>query len=167
MTVYIEDIHFRVKPKDGGGYGDPDIKSDDLMVAIDPPKLDRDPSYAFPEVGQEDDVFTIYYENYRETKTSMQNLGKDEVYVFAQATLSDSTTIEIEPSFFTVGSNPQLKMEYVDALDSFRKFIYPREFFTIPAGKSITQMRFIVMKQQYSSSADRADNDVIMELGCP
>ena len=165
-TVYNEDIHFLVKPKDGGGYGDPDIKSDDLMVAIDPPKLERDPSYSFPEVGQEDDVFTIYYENFRETKASMQNLGEDEVYVFAQATLSDSTTVEIEPSFFTVGSNPQLKMDYIGS-ETFRKFIYPLDFFLVPTGLSITKMRFIVMRQQYASSADRADNDVLMELDCP
>lgn len=33
-TVYIEDIHFLVKPKDGGGYGDPDRKSPDLVVDI-------------------------------------------------------------------------------------------------------------------------------------
>lgn len=165
-TVYNEDIHFLVKPKDGGGYGDPDIKSNDLIVAIDPPKLDRDPSYSFPEVGQQDDVFTIYYENFRETKPSMQNLGPDEVYVFAQATLSDSTKVEIEPSFFTVGTNPQLKMDYIGS-DTYRKFIYPLDFFSIPAGLSITEMRFIVMRQQYASSADRADNDVIMELGCP
>ena len=130
-TVYNEDIHFLVKTKDGGGYDDPDTKSNDLMVAVDPPKLERDPSYTFPEVGQEDDVFTIYYENYRETKPSMQNLGPDEVYVFAQATLSDSTTVEIEPSFFTVGTNPQLKMDYVSS-GSFRKFIYPKEFFRYP-----------------------------------
>ncbi len=166
-TVYNEDIHFLVKPKDGGGYGDPDIKSDDLMVAIDPPKLERDPSYPFPEVGQEDDVFTIYYENYRETKTSMMNLEKDEVYVFAEATLSDSTTVNIEPSFFTVGSNPQLKMDYLESEDTFRKFIYPTEFFTVPQGLSITRMRFIVMRKEYMSGADRTDNDVIMEIGCP
>lgn len=165
-TVYNEDIHFLVKPKDGGGYGDPDIKSNDMMIAIDPPKLERDPSYAFPEVGQQDDVFTIYYENFRESKPSMQNLSPDEAYVFAQATLSDSSIVEIEPSFFTVGTNPKLKMDYVGS-ETFRKFIYPQEFFPVPAGLTITRMRFIVMRQQFASSADRADNDVIMELGCP
>lgn len=166
-TVYNEDIHFLVKPKDGGGFGDPDLKSEDLMVAIDPPKLDRDPSFPFPAVGQKDDVFTIYYDNDREPKPSMQNLAKDEVYVFAQATLSDSSKVEIEPSFFTVGTNPKLQMEYVERENTFRKYIYPIEFFTVPPGLSITNMRFIVQKKAYSSSADRTGNDVIMELGCP
>jgi hypothetical protein len=32
--VYMEDIHFLVKPKDGGGFGDPDRKSPDLMIDI-------------------------------------------------------------------------------------------------------------------------------------
>ena len=34
-TVYELDIHFLVKPKNGGGYGDPDRKSDDLLLEID------------------------------------------------------------------------------------------------------------------------------------
>lgn len=33
-AVYIEDIHFLVKPKDGGGFGAPDRKSPDLMIDI-------------------------------------------------------------------------------------------------------------------------------------
>ena len=165
-TVYNEDIHFLVKPKDGGGYGDPDIKSEDQVVVIDPPKLERDPSYSFPEAGQDDDVFTIYYENYRETKVSMQNLDEDDVYVFAEATLSDSTKIYIEPSFFTVGTNPQLKMDYVPADDTFRKYIYPKEFFPVPSGLSITEMVFVVQRKNYGSSADRTDNSVIMTLDC-
>ena len=166
-TVYNEDIHFLIKPKDGGGYGDPDIKSEDLMVAIDPPSLERPPSFPFPEVGQEDDVFTIYYENDRETKVSMKNLGPDEVYVFAQAVLSDSSTVEIEPSFFTVGTNPKLKMDYISSENTYRKFIYPNEFFPVPGGLSITSMRFVVMRQVYQSSADRTDDNVDIVIGCP
>ena len=36
ITVFTEDIHFLVKPKDGGGYGDPDRKSTDLVFEINP-----------------------------------------------------------------------------------------------------------------------------------
>ena len=28
-----------MKPKDGGGHGDPDVKSEDLVVPVDPPAL--------------------------------------------------------------------------------------------------------------------------------
>jgi hypothetical protein len=33
-TVYMDDIHFLVKPKDGGGFGAPDRKSPDLSIDI-------------------------------------------------------------------------------------------------------------------------------------
>jgi hypothetical protein len=35
-VVFTEDIHFLVKPKDGGGYGDSDRKSTDLVLEINP-----------------------------------------------------------------------------------------------------------------------------------
>lgn len=165
-TVYENDIHFLVKPKDGGGYGDPDKKSEDLVVLVDPPKLERDPSYIFPEVGQEQDIFTIYYENNRETKSSMKNLNPGEVYIFAQAELSDSTTISTVPSFFNVSSEPRLEMDYIGD-DTFRKFIYPREFFGVPIDEEIVSMTFVVLKKNYASSADRADNEIHVEMGCP
>ncbi len=165
-TVYENDIHFLVKPKDGGGFGDPDFKSDDLTVAIDPPKLERDPAYAFPEAGQIDDVYTIYYENARESKPSMKDLSPGEVYLFAQATLSDSSLVFIEPSFFSVGSNPQLEMDYIGD-DTFRKFIYPRDFFTVPQGQSVSSMKFVVIRKVYASSADRTDGEIEITIGCP
>lgn len=164
-TVYEKDISFLVKPKDGGGYGDPDRKSDDLTIPIDPPKLERDPAYIFPEAGSDDDIFTIYYNNADEQKEDMQDLEPQDCYVYATATLSDSTEVKIAPNFFTVGTYPELQMEYIgDGM--FRKFIYPTDFFEVPEGKTITKMLFVVMKSQYLSGKDRIDYDVTAVLGC-
>ena len=44
-TCYSRGFSFLVKPKDGGGYGDPDRKSDDINIAIDPPATERDPAF--------------------------------------------------------------------------------------------------------------------------
>lgn len=164
-TVYQKDIKFLVKPKDGGGYGDPDAKSDDLTINIDPPKLERDPGYIFPENGQMDDIFTLYYENDRESKASMQNLDPQDCYIYAEATLSDSTIIKVVPNFFAVASHPELMMDYTGS-HTFRKFIYPAEFFTVPQGKAITQMKFVIMRQQFTSGKDRIDYDIVAKLGC-
>lgn len=164
-TVYDKDIGFLVKPKDGGGYGDPDRKSDDLTVPIDPPKLERDPAYIFPEAGQDDDIFTLFYDNSKEEKVDMQNLGAQDCYVYASATLSDSTVVLIAPNFFTVGAYPELQMEYIGD-GTFRKFIYPTDFFTVPEGKTITKMLFVVMKSEYYSAKDRVDYNVTAVLGC-
>ncbi len=164
-TVYDKDIMFLVKPKDGGGYGDPDAKSDDLKVAIDPPKLERDPAYAFPEAGQPDDVFTIYYDNSQEKKVSMQNLSENECYLYAEATLSDSTIIKVAPNFFTVGTYPELKLDYIGN-NTFRKFVYANELFTIPQGKTITAMKFVIIREVYLSGKDRLDYDIPIDLSC-
>lgn len=165
-TVYDKDIMFLVKPKDGGGYGDPDRKSGDLTVAVDPPKLERDAGYAFPSAGLADDIFTIIYENDREEKTEMQNLDPNDCYVYAQATLSDSTVVKIAPNFFSVSGYPELKMEYIGD-KTFRKFIYPNDFFAVPQGISVTEMVFVIMRGTYLSSKDRVDNDIPIKLGCP
>lgn len=165
-TVYDKDIMFLVKPKDGGGYGDPDRKSGDFTIAVDPPKLDRDPGYAFPAAGMADDIFTIYYENDRERKAEMQNLDPNDCYVYAQATLSDSTVVKIAPNFFSVSGYPELKMDYIGD-EAFRKFIYPNDFFTVPQGLNITEMIFVIMRGTYLSSKDRVDYDIPIKLGCP
>lgn len=164
-TVYEKDISFLIKPKDGGGYGDPDRKSDDLTVAVDPPKLERDPGYIFPEIGQENDVFTLYYENARETKPEMQSLDPNDCFVYATATLSDSTEIKIAPNYFSVSSYPELQMEYVGD-NTFRKYIYPTDFFEVPEGLHIVRMLFVIMRSQYLSGKDRVDYNVTATLGC-
>ena len=90
-TVYAEDIHFLVKAKDGGGYGDPDVKSDDQSIAIDPPATERNPFYHFPTKVMADDVLTLRYENWREEKSSMQNLASDDCYMYAKVIFTDGT----------------------------------------------------------------------------
>jgi hypothetical protein len=164
-TVYANDIKFLVKPKDGGGFGDPDFKSEDLIVPIDPPKLERDPGYAFPAFASDNDIMAIVYENGRETKVSMQNLGADECYFFPVATLSDSTTVNIEPFLFSAGNNPMLKMDYQGG-QTFRKLIHPRSFFNIPDGLSITKMDIAIIRKVYGSSADRSDSQIDYPMSC-
>ncbi len=164
-TVYANDIHFLVKPKDGGGYGDPDRKSEDLKVAIDPPSFEREPSYVFPSFATDKDVIAIVYENGREPKESMQGLGSDECYFFTVLSLSDSTTMSIATSFFTAGSEPLLKMDYVGN-QTFKKIIQPHSYFNIPAGLRIVKMDISIIKKTYASSADRAGSQIELEMSC-
>tara|TARA_R110002072_G_scaffold200889_18_gene358595 strand:+ start:4074 stop:4943 length:870 start_codon:yes stop_codon:yes gene_type:complete len=164
-TVYANDIHFLVKPKDGGGFGDPDRKSEDLSIPIDPPSLERDPSYIFPSFARDKDVIAIIYENDREGKESMQNLGSDECYFFTVLSLSDSTTMSIASSFFTAGSNPLLKMDYVGG-QTFKKIIQPHSYFNIPDGISIVKMDITMIRKTYSSSADRASSQIEFIMNC-
>jgi hypothetical protein len=163
-TVFENDIKFLVKPKDGGGYGDPDIKSEDLTLEINPPNLARTVVYGFPAAPLQDDVFRIIYDNYREEKPSMQNLEAGNVYVYLEATLTDSSSI-IPSTFFQVGNNPNLEMK-VAGNGIFELVIIPELFFNLQSGQKINSIKSIVMKKQFLSGADRVDDDFIVDLSC-
>jgi len=165
-TVFQNDIHFLVKPKDGGGYGDPDRKSDDLKLEINPPNVERGTVFGFPQKIQEDDLLTITYDNTRETKTSMQNLNPDEVYIYLEATLKDSSVLKLS-NFFQVGSNPELKMTESSAEEGvYTKTFIPRYLFNLNEDEHLISLKAVVMKKVFQTGADRVDNDFILNLGC-
>lgn len=163
-TVYAEDIHFLVKAKDGGGYGDPDVKSDDLKITIDPPATDRNPFYHFPAKVMTDDVLTLRYENWREDKASMQNLDPTECYLYSKVYYLDGSFSEIENAF-NVGSNPALQMDFLGD-GNFEKIIAPAQFFNVPANKTIDFCEFIIMKKTFASGADRVTQAVEAQIEC-
>jgi hypothetical protein len=161
-TVYKEDIHFLVKPKDGGGYGDPDIKSDDLKLVIDPPVTEKKPQYGFPTTLKQDDIFTVYYDNDREEKESMQNMHPDSCYAYSECTLASGTVVKVA-NFFQVGNTPELQMEYYDD-QRFRLTMIPFDFFGLVEGDKIVSMKFVIMKKVYLTSKDRVDEDLIIDV---
>jgi hypothetical protein len=163
-TVFENDIKFLVKPKDGGGYGDPDIKSEDLTFEVNPPNVARPVVYGFPSSPLQDDIFRIVYDNYREEKASMQNLEAGNVYVYLEANLTDSTSI-IPSTFFQVGNNPDLEMK-VAGNGIFELVMIPEIYFNLAPGQKIDKIKAIVMKKQFLSGADRVDNDYIVDLSC-
>ncbi|MEX1189008.1 MAG: hypothetical protein WED33_07100 [Bacteroidia bacterium] len=163
-TVYGEDIFFLIKPKDGGGYGDPDIKSEDLTLEINPPNVARTVVYGFPSSPLQDDIFRIVYDNYREDKVSMQNLEADQCYVFLEVTLTDGSTIT--PSgFFQVGNNPDLQMKLIEP-GIFEIIMIPEVYFNLQPGQKIDKVKAIVMKKNFLSGADRVDDDYIVDMAC-
>ena len=163
-TVYNEDIHFLVKPEDGGGYGDPDRKTEDLSLAVDPVIIIKNPLFSFPSLPNDDDVFTLVYENFREDKPSMQNLNSDEVYFSAECTTVDSITY-VYANFFTIGNYPELQMiSKGDGL--FTKRFIPRDFFGIPNDKQIASMKFAILRWPYLTGTDRIDEDHEVDISC-
>lgn len=163
-TVYSEDIHFLVKPKDGGGYGDPDRKSGDLVFVVDPPDVVRLAVYGFPSSPLQDDIFRIIYDNYKEEKVSMQNLGPQECYVFLEATLTDSSTIR-PSSIFLAGNNPDLQMKQIGT-GTFELIMVPELFFNLQPGQKIDNLKAVVIRQVFISGADRVDDDFIIDMSC-
>ncbi len=165
QTVFMEDIKFLVKPKDGGGYGDPDLKSEDLTLPIDPPNTTRNPAFLFPGAFQDDDLVMLYYDNNLEEEPGMQGLDPSDVWFFAEATLSDSSTVRISPSPFTVGNYPQLQMtSYGEGI--YKTYMVPRDFFNVPSDKTITKMTMYVMRRMFTGAGSRITYDIIAELSC-
>ena len=164
--VYDNDISFLIKPKDGGGYGDPDRKSDDLTIAVDPPKLVRDPAYIFPTFFKDTDLVLFRYENNREEKESMMALSTDECYMFIEAELSDGTSKRIAQNSFKVSQYPQLQMEYTSD-GVFQKYLIPRDFFEITDPNiSIVKIIYTIQKKLYASGNDGIGYNVEVDISC-
>lgn len=165
QTVFANDIKFLVKPKDGGGYGDPDIKSEDLTLLVDPPVTTRNPAFLFPGTFNDDDLVMLYYDNNEESNAGMQNLASDDCWFYAEATLSDSTTVSIAPNIFTVPNYPQLQMNYKgDGI--FKNFFVPRDFFAVPSDKTITKIEIYIQRKIFTGGSSRITYDIVAELGC-
>ncbi|MCF8284085.1 MAG: hypothetical protein K9I48_03835 [Sphingobacteriales bacterium] len=167
--VYEKGINFLVKPKNGGGYGDPDIKSEDLTIAVNPPKTDKGTLYPFPSVMLQDRLVAIVYDNTKELKTTMQNLADGDVLVYMKASVEDTATAvvtTIEPSkFLQLQNNPKLTMKK-DASGKFKLYIIPDQFFHIPAGLILKDIEVTIRKRAWASGADQIDQRIKFKGGC-
>lgn len=167
-VVYAQGISFLVKPKDGGGYGDPDVKTEDLSITIDPPSVDRGILYAVPQTIFGDQITTLVYDNPNEPKTTMQNLSDGDVYMHMVATAQDSlgTKITIEPNkFFKVTDNPKLQMKRL-ADGRFKITMIPNRFLNVPTGYTLVDIEITVRKKAYTSVADQTDKKTKLLFGC-
>ncbi len=155
--VYSKGISLLVKPKDGGGFGGPDFKTEDLNIKVLAP-IERDTIYTLPKCAFTDEIVTIMYNNPVERNAAMRNLDANDCYLYIKVTLNDTTTIEKAP-FFDVGTVPALKMTRINDgqfAGQFKLTMIPRELLGIPTGKTITSAEFIVRRQLFNGGADRS-----------
>ena len=168
-TVYEKGINFLVKPKNGGGYGDPDIKSNDFILAVNPPKTDKGTLYPFPSVILQDKLLAIVYDNTIEKKATMQNLADGDALLYIKATVEDTATAvisTIEPSrFLQLQNNPKLVMKK-DATGKFKIYMIPDKFLNIPAGSILKEIELTVRKRAWAGGADQIDQRVKFKGGC-
>lgn len=168
-VVYEKGINFLVKPKNGGGYGDPDTKSEDITIAVNPPKTDKGTLYPFPSIIKQDKLVAIIYDNSKETKATMQNLGENDVLLYMKAYVEDTATAvisTIEPSkFLQLQNNPKLAMKK-DATGKFKIYMIPDKFFNIPAGSVLKELELTIRKRAWASGADQIDQRIKFKGGC-
>lgn len=168
-AIYAAGFSFLVKPKDGGGYGDPDVKTEDFNLVVEPPKLNRGLLYAVPQVMLANQITSLVYDNPLETKTTMQSLADGDVFMHMIAIAEDTVsgaTVNIEPAkFFKVTDNPKLEMKKM-ADGRFRITMIPNKFFNTPAGYKLTQVTVTVRRRNYTSAVDQTDEKSKLEFGC-
>lgn len=164
QDVYDSDIHFLAKALDGGSGGDcsatgGEFKTEDLKVEVNPPGVLVRKVYTFPDVHdndslfiQQDDVFTLLYDNSMEEKVTMQNVT--DLSVYARAYDTDGT--QYRPSVISqVGNNPALRMTSEGSL--FKWMIIPEKLFAVPSGKTLSYVRLQIMKPTLVNSDDAVD----------
>lgn len=168
-AVYAAGISFLVKPKDGGGYGDPDQKTEDFNLTVAPPKLDRGTLYSVPRIMFGDQITSVIYDNPLESKASMKNLGADEVYMHMIAVIEDTATgvrTNIEPAkFFRVTENAKLKMKKMTD-GRFKITMIPNRFFAVPLTHKLISVEITVRKAVWNSAADQTEEKAKLEFGC-
>jgi hypothetical protein len=159
-TVYNNDFEFLVKPKDGGGFGDPDIKTEDLKVEVAPPGLAK--VFTIP-VGSPsgdtailastpEDVFTIRYDKAQEEAPNL--VDATEFFVFLRGEGSDGNQYQVAPNLSAVDETPELMMKLQDQNVYTLSFIPNRFFKDVPPDVDIVFMRYQIVKKGFSSTAD-------------
>ncbi len=168
--VYKKGISLLVKTKNGGGYGAPDVKTEDLNFTIEPPKTDRGAIYSAPSSMALNEVANIIYDNNFELNDSMTNVSNDDLYAWVSASIKDtvtSITRTFAPSsFFNVASNPDLKLIKVDA-KKYRLSFIPSKLFNVTSSKEvITQIEVTVRRGNYAGPNDKSEAQPKLKFAC-
>jgi hypothetical protein len=164
-TVYQNGIHFLVKPKNGGGYGDPDIKSEDLSITVVPDIIIKGITFNFPNfITNDQSITTVVYQNSIDTLPAMANLGEDNCYLFMEATLDDGTKLRLS-NFAQAGTIPEYKMTKRSDGNFYLIFV-PRDFFNVPADRTVTAIACTPRKRVYTSVNDQSKK-FEFEIKCP
>jgi hypothetical protein len=171
--VYDEDIHFLVKPKDGGGYGDPDRKTEDLLLEFNLPIGPSKIFYTFPNTYgpdldsiklAKDDVFSLLYNAPADEKVAMQNTTIAYIYPILKG--SDSLEYKIAPNAKKVADYPQLLMKSKgNGQFQMSKFLGDiNAMFSLPVGVEPTKLVVQVVKPNLKNSDDASDNIVTVNF---
>jgi hypothetical protein len=168
-NIYKEDFHFLLKPKDGGGYGDPDRKTEDLSILVDPPAGPIVKFLSIPMgkgdkkdtiISGTDDVFSVVYNNSAEEKVSMQN--PTELYAHVIAYDETGASFSIAANARRAGDFPQLKMKQTKS-QIFQYSFIPEKLFEalIPSGRKIFKIEIQIVKPNLRTTSDMVDGTLV------
>ncbi|MFK7969650.1 MAG: hypothetical protein AB8F95_04745 [Bacteroidia bacterium] len=163
-TVYAEDFHFLVKPQDGGGYGDPDIKTEDLAIKIDPANCDARKVGTFPDVVDANntlpmtgsELMVLVYDNNMEEKATLQN-NTDSLFVYARGTTENGVSVKVV-SRSAIDETPALQMVN-KGNGIYHWYIIPDELYkdVVPAGDRIKTLSLQILQKGARTSDQVVD----------
>lgn len=106
-----------------------------------------------PNVLRYGDMFSVCFESkVEDTETALY--GEDEIYLCGEATLSDGSKAVVNT---TSAANLMKKKGDV----SYYRYIYPKQFFNVPAGKEITSLKvYFTNKNMTASVYSNDDNEM-------
>ena len=162
--VYQLGISFLVKPKNGGGYGGPDFKTEDLIIPVNAPSNNRGLMYGLPAAILQNEITSIVYDNPKEDKTTMQNLAADDCLMYIKATDASGATYQVA-SFLTIQNYPQLQMKKMKD-GRFKSTFILNKLLSIPAGVTIKKIDVTVRKKNWASSDDQTSKTYTLVVGC-
>lgn len=162
QKVYDNDFKLLVKPKDGGGFGDPDKKTEDLTIEVDLPvtvvKLSSFPEGAGPKkdtlLFSDGDPLSVIYDHKVETKPSLDSAKEFYLYPIGKGT--DGLTYKLSVNAKQVVNYPQLKM-IRSTTDVFIGMVIPEKLFTLPTGVKLTEITFQIVRPNLINSDDSVD----------
>ncbi len=174
-AVYENGISFLAKEKDGGGGGDcadggGEFKTSDINLTIPSPFASVRKVFSVPDLFEDslytnqDDIFTLAYNNSVEEKPSMQNI--DEAFVYARV-LGDNNTLYNVTSLSQVGNNPDLMMTN-QGDGKFTFSIVPEEFYSdaLPDGVGIKALQFQIITWPLCGSDCAVDGEFLYPYAC-
>lgn len=107
-----------------------------------------------PGVLRYGDMFSVCFESkVEEAETEL--FGTEEIYLMGEVTLNDGTVLKVDNV-----SDANLMKKKSDV--SFYRYIYPSEFFNVPEGKKITDLRVYFTNRDRSKSVWKNDEKTEM-----
>jgi hypothetical protein len=163
-ALYANDIHLLLKKKDGTGDSNGEAKTEDLVIALDPPVTGPQKLSTFPKTKKKDtmstsssDVFTLKYDRNLEEKVALQTA--DDFYVYVQAKGDNGLYYKYNNISITkVGNDPNLAMSDMGN-GMFHFTIIPSSFMAadVPAGVKLIGLKFQVVRKTIKNSDDTVD----------
>ncbi len=139
-SFYDTGIDFLIKEKNGNspGDGEPEQKSDDMNIVLEPIGC-FEKICPFPTTFFQDQYFFINYDNNQETIGFLQNMGPDECLIWFRVSINGGSEIIYRDE------TDKYKMNY-DGDGLFSLSMIPEEYFELQEGDELTYIDAFITK---------------------